>query len=216
MCSQTLPDHKNTSFEQKLRRGLEDLNADLPQELWTLISWLEQRGQSFVFNNSQAPFLSTSMVSSIDELWSQVNFVLPQDFMHHWIGKTGYEQQIIPFVRCGGDGSYFALWESDDAPSRFVFLGSEGEAFVVAEDVRAFMALISMGYHSVEGREMLAATPSEIWSEWYDDPWPQSDQLAAWLTEVFGITLPARGADLLPYPAKADPFTAFIEKVCGG
>ncbi len=210
-----VPDRGNSSsFEAQLRTRLADLDVDLPEDLWALVSWLEEHGQHFSYTRTHEPFLSTSMVKTHDALWSSIGFEMPQDFIRHWIGKPGFEREIIPLVRCGGDGSYFALWMQGNDSVRYIFLGSEGEAFVVAEDTRNFIALLAMGYCSVEGRFSLELQPHVEWDAMFDTDWPKPDQLSQWVEDRFDLTLPAKGSDLLPTYAKGDPFEAFLEKAC--
>ena len=203
----------NSSFEIALRERLNDHNADLPEAVWSLVSWLERKGQCFQYTSSQEPFLSTSLVRTKDDLWSHVSFVLPPDMVRHWFGKQGYEQQVIPFIRCGADGSYIALWKGADAVDRFVFLGSEGEAFVVAESPKQFIALITMGYVSIEGRDVLAASPEQVCREMNDTIWPEPIELKTWAVNQLGIFYPKRGEELLPYDPMDDPFQNFVTQV---
>ncbi len=197
-------------FEIALQKRLSDLDADLPADIWSLVSWLERKGQHFLFSSNREPFLSTSLVSTKEELWSHVSFVLPPDLVRYWLGKQGYERQIIPFVRCGADGSYIALWKGVDVVDRFVFLGSEGEAFVVSECPKQFIALITMGYASIEGREVLAVSPEQAWREINDTPWPEPIELKSWTANQLGIFYPKKGEEFLPHDPMDDPFQIFV------
>ncbi|MDJ0639868.1 MAG: hypothetical protein QNJ20_13620 [Paracoccaceae bacterium] len=197
------------NFEDQMRAGLEVLDIDLPHELWTLIAWLEEKGQCLE-TPSGPTYLAIMPLTDQGSLWSHLVFESPPDMVRFWFGKDGLERAVIPFVQCGGDGSYLALWRHAGAPDRYVFLGSEGEAFVVAEDVRDFISLLTMGYTQIETRSDLSSTPDQLWHDLNDDDWPDPVELRQWVTDQFDFVHPATGAALLPYGAKDDPFAAFV------
>ncbi len=202
------------SFEAALRGRLAKLRADLPEALWSYIGWLEENGQAFAYTNTNEAFLAAIPVDSPERMTSHLAFEMPPDLVRFWLGKDGYETQIIPFLRCGGDGSYIALWRQDGQGDKFVFLGSEGEAFVMAEDPLDLIAIVTLGYASIETRDDLNKTPAQAWADWYDDrPWPEPTVLKAWVRDAFGLDHDPVGAAYLPYDADADPFEAFVAEV---
>lgn len=200
------------TFEAALRDALTGLDIDLPHELWALISWLEERGQKFE-TPAGLPFLAIGEATRREELWSHIYFDLPPDLVRFWFGKEGLEKSVIPFVHCGGDGSYIALWRHAGAPDRFVFLGSEGEAFTMAESVEALVTLLTMGYPFIEGRDDLTASPEQIWEETQDGPWPDLAPVKTWVREHFGIQHPVSGSAILPYSGREDPFAVFVNEM---
>lgn len=197
------------TFEAALRDALTGLDIDLPIELWALISWLEERGQRFE-TPAGLPFLSIGDAERPEDLWSHIYFDLPPDLVRFWFGKEGLDKQVIPFVHCGGDGNYIALWRHAGAPDRFVFLGSEGEAFTVAETAMSLVTLLTMGYPFIEGRDDLTASPEQIWEETHEGAWPDLVAVKAWVGEHFGIEHPVSGNAILPYSGREDPFAAFV------
>lgn len=204
------------TFESHLRDGLEALDIDLPHPLWLLIAWLEENGHRHVQPTSAKTVLPVMPRDSEGELWSHLFFDLQTDVTRFWLNCEGMERSLIPFLHCGADGSYMALWRHSGAPDRFVFLGSEGEAFVLAEDVTDFITLITMGYTSIEGSDVLFASPEENWADFNDGPWPDAPALHTWARETFGINYPATGAALLPYAAEADPFATWVSHITEG
>ena len=198
------------TFEAALRERLTKLDIDLPHELWTFIAWLEERGHRFD-SPAGLPFLSVAPSANRDAMWSHVYFVLPPDLVRFWFGKDGLEKWVIPFIHCGGDGSYIALWRNPGDPDRFVFLGSEGEAFTVAERAEDLIAILTMGYPWIEGRDDLAASPEQLWEDMSDAEWPDLVDEKAWVTAHMGIRHPATGSSLLPRQPGDDPFTTFAE-----
>ncbi len=202
-----------TTFETSLRDSLTEYDIDLPHPLWALIAWLEERGHR---RDTPAglPFLDVFSPEGAAP-WSHVCFELPSDLVRFWFGRDGLEKQIIPIVHCGGDGSYIALWRHAGAPDRFVFLGSEGEAFTVAERAEDLIAVVTMGYTSVEGRDDLLMTPEVNWDHQRDGDWPEPVDIMGWVSEHYGILYPATAGSLLPYAVGEDPFAAFAAAQSG-
>lgn len=199
----------NTSFEAAMRDSLTERDIDLPHEIWTLIAWLEERGQRFE-TPAGSPFLAIGDVTNQSELWSQVFFDVPPDLVRFWFGRDGLEKQVIPFVHCGGDGSYIALWRHPGDVDRFVFLGSEGEAFTVAATADALIAILTMGYPFIESRHDLVLAPEQLWEDLHSDPWPEPVKVKDWVRGQFGTQYPFSAASLLPFPQTEDPFAAFV------
>jgi hypothetical protein len=138
--------------------------------------------------------------------------------MESWLGKPGYERQVIPFIACGGDGSYIGFWPSAaGAGERFVFLGSEGECFTVADNCRDLIALLAMGYDDITGRWNLELTPQAAWGEPGEEtPWTTPEgfaELKEWSRSEAGVRVRAQGSELLPFAPEDDPFVAFVDAV---
>ncbi|MEM6386805.1 MAG: hypothetical protein AAF718_11280 [Pseudomonadota bacterium] len=203
------------TFEAALRDALTDLDIDLPHGIWEFIAWLEERGHRSE-TLAGLPFLTIAEPDVEGNVWSELFFDLPPDLVRFWFGRDGLEKQVIPFVHCGGDGSYIALWRHAGAPDRFVFLGSEGEAFTIAEDVQSFLTIVTMGYPMIEGRDNLTATPEHLWDDINDEePWPDTPAVKAWIGSHFGISHPMTASILLPYSPGEDPFEAFVLEQSG-
>lgn len=196
------------TFEASLRESLTHFDIDLPHALWALISWLEERGHRHE-TPAGLSFLSIAGEDDNGTLWSQIYFDLPPDLVRFWFGKDGLEKEVIPFVHCGGDGSYIALWRHAGAPDRFVFLGSEGEAFTVADTVEGLITILTMGYSAVEVRDDLTSSPEQLWEDLHDGAWPDMTEVKAWVSEHFEIRHPMTAGSVLPYQLANDTFTAF-------
>ncbi len=204
----------STTFESHLRNSLTDFDIDLPHPLWALISWLEERGHRHETVGGM-PWLSMFTSHGKSELWSHVCFEPPPDLVRFWFSRDGLEKQVIPFVHCGGDGSHIALWRHPGAVDRYVFLGSEGEAFTVAERVEDLIVILTMGYTSIEGRDDLMVTPELNWEHQRDGDWPEPVDIMSWVSEHYGLLYPATGGSLLPYDHDGDPFAAFVAAESG-
>lgn len=201
------------TFEASLRDKLTEFDIDLPHPLWALIAWLEERGHCKVTPGG-LPYLDV-YGDETTQAWSHICFELPPDLVRFWFGREGLEQQVIPIIHCGGDGSYIALWRHAGAPDRFVFLGSEGEAFTVTERVEDLIAILTMGYTCFEGRDDLMMTPEVNWEAERDGDWPEPVAIMAWVAEHYGILYPATAGSFLPYGMVEDPFVAFVAAETG-
>ncbi|TRD14313.1 hypothetical protein [Palleronia caenipelagi] len=200
---------KNRAFEKALQKSLPQ-GFVLPEGIWQLIRWLEAKGQCFRYRSSQAMFMPTMPVDSFDQLWSHLAFVIEPDLVRNWFGKDGLEDLIVPLVKCGADGSHFAAWRNG-AKTEFVFLGSEGEAFSVTNSVQEFIALITMGYFSIEGRFDLELSPSDNYSEYFDKKWPDPVDVKEYVGAALGVTYPATVESLIAR-SEEDPFVKFVER----
>lgn len=200
--------NSDQKFEQTLRASLPE-GFELPNEIWQLIGWLEGREQTFQYTNSERLFLPTMPVSSIDHVWSDLAFVIEPDMIRYWFGKDGLEEQIVPFVKCAADGSHLAAWKNG-ANYMFVFLGSEGEAFTITDNVVDFMVLITMGYLGLHGREDLTLTPLQNYTEYCGEAWPEPVEIKQYIQSKYGVDYPKTG-DPLVKKYVDDPFVKFVE-----
>jgi len=201
---------KQPNFEAALRKSL-PAGFDLEPELWDLIHWLEAKQQTYWYRGTIEPFMPTVPVDGFDKLWSHLTFNLVPDLVRYWFGKEGLESVVIPFVRCGGDGSYFAIWRNGEQ-SEYVFMGSEGEVFRLTDDVIKFIILITMGYPDIEGRTYLSQSPEEHFNEQYDADWPEPLEIKNYIISKYGVSYPRTGEDILSTDTP-DIFEQFVEAV---
>lgn len=206
------------SYGAQIRRQMAALGVDLPPLLLKLIDWLEANGYAARSTQREALLIAPRPNLHSDR-YSDIRFEFPQkDFMKSWLGKTGYERRVIPFIACAGDGSYIGLWPMDEETGeRFVFLGSEGECFTVANNVHDLIALITMGYDEIHGREELSLSPAETWLlGGIEEPWPGTGSLAdlmQWARRDASIIYPTKGSVVLPFAPEDDPFTAYVGSI---
>lgn len=197
-------------FAQALRQSLPE-GFDLPPEIWTLIDWLESHGQTMRYRSGDRLFLPIMPAKSLDDLWSNLAFVIETDLIRYWLGKDGFGDVLVPIVRCGSDGSHLAAWNTG-GQMRFVLLGSEGEALTVAENAVDFITLITMGYTDIMGRQELEITPAENFADSYDGKWPEPVELKAFSQQSFDVTYPNTAASLLS-DDEPDPFAEFVADI---
>lgn len=196
-------------FEKALRESLPN-GFELPSEIWALIQWLEDNGQCFQYLESNALFVPTMPVESIDHVWSDLAFVIEPDLVRHWFGKDGLEAFLVPLVKCAADGSHLAVWKNGEN-TEFVFLGSEGEAFKVTSSVRHFIVLITMGYLSLHDRHSMTSDPADNYGEYYDGRWPNPAGIKQHIQSTLSVKYPATGESLIDND-EDDPFVKWVEE----
>lgn len=196
------------TFEIALRASLPD-GVALDGAIWDLTGWLAARNQTFRYRRTDALFMPTMPVASMDDLWSHLAFVIEPDLVRHWFGTEGLERTILPLVRCGGDGSHLAVWKNAGRDT-YVFLGSEGETFTITDNVKDFIMLITMGYFSIEDRQTLTLTPQASFAEAHAEAWPDPIAVKQHVAATLGVGYPATG-EALVLRQSPDPFCAFVE-----
>lgn len=212
-------------FEARLRASLPD-GVTLEAPLWTFIRWLERQQPAFTYRGTDIAFLPTIPVADHDAIWSHLAFVIEPDLVADWFGRGGLENQLVPLVKCGADGSHFALWKHGRR-DRYVFMGAEGEGFVLSDDVGGFIGVLTTGYVSIEDKATLSLSPREAHAG-YDGPIvapPRAVQ--AWVSAHFDVRHGATAVDVLGAKKAAnktaggaadeavsdvggDPFAAFV------
>lgn len=106
--------------------------------------------------------------------------------LHTWSEDAEFLSRFIPFAQANGTGSHYALWRCDDraelAASPVVFVGDEGDLYVIARDLRELFRLL--------------AVDSEPVSEGFLDPDIVEEhseghtEFLAWLDRTFGLGPP--------------------------
>lgn len=201
---------RDNTFETALRASLPE-GVALDGAIWDLIGWLAAQNQTFRYRRTDAMFMPTMPVASMDDLWSHLAFVIEPDLVRHWCGTAGLERTLLPLVRCGGDGSYLAVWKNA-AQDTYVFLGSEGETFTITDNVTDFIMLITMGYFSIKDRQTLTLTPQASFAEAHAEAWPDPVEVKQHVAATLGVGYPATG-EALVLRQSPDPFCAFVGTV---
>ncbi|HEX6361033.1 hypothetical protein [Actinophytocola sp.] len=107
--------------------------------------------------------------------------------LHTWSDHPDFVSAFIPFAQATPSGSSYALWRCDDrtdlATLPVVFVGDEGDLYVVACDVREFLQLLAID------SEFLDPASVEEHSEGHE-------AYLAWLDQNFGLAAPANMDEL--------------------
>ncbi|MEV6018468.1 MULTISPECIES: hypothetical protein [unclassified Streptomyces] len=110
--------------------------------------------------------------------------------LHTWSEDPGFLGRFIPFAKANGSGSDYALWRCDDradfATLPVVFVGDEGDLYVIARDLRELFRLLALDREPVaEG--FLGAGQGE------EDTGEHSQghaEFLTWLDRTFGLGPP--------------------------
>ena len=108
-----------------------------------------------------------------------------------------------------------ALRRHDGALDRYVFLGSEGEAFTVTKSIHDLIAIPTMGYPTIEERGDLSASPEYVRDEIHEGEWPEPVEVKAWVFAHLCLDHPMAAVGLPPHLTGAAPFKAFVAQQAG-
>ncbi|RZS44822.1 hypothetical protein EV193_101702 [Herbihabitans rhizosphaerae] len=111
--------------------------------------------------------------------------------------------RLLPIAQVGGDGSVGALWLDDDGSTRVVGLGSEGEAFLLADSAVEFLTLVAIGYGELSPY-VLGLPPDDA------DSVRAVGGFRTWVRDTFSVAVPDE------WPAVgSDAFTTWVRTVLG-
>ena len=97
------------------------------------------------------------------------------------------------------------LWRFDEG-LRYVFAGSGGEAFVLADDPLDY----NVGYETIEMRGHLDDLPNVVCEDYHHGPWPDTVEVKNWVRAALGTDYPDTAAELMPKYTGDDPFAVWV------
>lgn len=164
----------------------------LPEPLTRAWAWMEAQG--FGLTNKHGHFLTPYPGDR------QLGVVFsPGASLTGWFepGEPGHDD-LVPLGEIAGDGSQCLLW-NDSGTARFVALGSDGAAFLLADSAIDFLRLIAIGYTDIAYPEFLTGPPDE------EDAVQALAPFRTWVEAEFDVKVPEhwRAAD-------PDPFDTWI------
>lgn len=178
-----------SAFATALRRDRPDW-GELPADLDAAWAWMQARGQTLADGTSVAAYARRQQHGPVFELVvGGAGYVAP--------GAPGHAR-LLPVATTSGAGDVAALWRDGDAV-RVVLLGSDGRTGILADDARAFLALLAIGYPEIDDVSLGAPPDHE------DDDGDEAAPLRAWV-RAQGIEVP----DVWP-AMRADAFSAWLE-----
>ncbi|MFD5813196.1 hypothetical protein [Streptomyces sp. NPDC127038] len=118
--------------------------------------------------------------------------------LHTWSEDPAFVGRFIPFAKANGSGSDYAFWRCDDraelATLPVVFVGDEGDLYVIARDLGELFQLLALDREPVsEG----FPEPGEV-----EEHSAGHAEFVAWLETTFGLG-PAKDPEALRH-ARAD------------
>lgn len=112
----------------------------VPEPLDSAWSWMEQQGWVVDGPNGYfvTPYPGPRQLGAVFSA---------QESLDGWFepGDPGFDQ-LVPIAQISGDGGTGAVWIDGDQV-RFVALGSDGDAYLLADSPVDFLRLIAVGYH---------------------------------------------------------------------
>ncbi|MET7986940.1 MULTISPECIES: hypothetical protein [unclassified Streptomyces] len=103
--------------------------------------------------------------------------------LHTWSEDPAFLSRFVPFAKANGTGSDYALWRCDDraelATLPVVFVGDEGDLYVIARDLRELFRLLAIDREPVS-KGFLDPGRFEEHSEGHAE-------FLAWLDLTFGL-----------------------------
>jgi hypothetical protein len=110
--------------------------------------------------------------------------------LHTWSEDPGFLSRLVPFAQANGSGSAYALWRCDDrdetelAAVPVVFVGDEGELYVIARSLMELFRLLALDSepHSDIG--------FFVGDEGVEEHSYAHEEFVAWLDRNFGLAPP--------------------------
>lgn len=169
----------------------------IPDDLERAWSWLEGQGsgRSATGHSVLSPYPGHLGAAPV---FSSV-LTLDGWFAH---GSAGFER-LLPIAEAAGDGSLIALWRDDDEQVKAVVLSSEGGGYVVADDARALLTLLAVGYDELI--EMNLGDAPE-----YPLPAEALAPLRSWVESELGESVPSEWSAV-----GDDDFSAWLDRELG-
>jgi hypothetical protein len=174
----------------------------VPDELEQAWSWMERRGWGIENGRDYylTPYAGHRVMGAV--------FSVRDEFLEHWLVPGFPTGRLAPIGTVGGDGSAAALWLDDDGRLRFVGLGSEGEAYLLADSAVDFLRLVAVGHRELTSYELglppddaeavAALAPFRSWVEAafgvvVPTEWPVvgDDEFTDWMDRHSGTPVPA-------------------------
>jgi hypothetical protein len=226
----------SVSFADEIAAGMPPSMA-MPAQIREALDWLEQNGavgRQGNDPNGQRYAMLYPADSGVDEdLKSLVWFSVFEDFNYDYMNLPldAVKQRLFLFVTTGGDGSSAGLWLDDTGQMHFVHLGSgSGSVWfgIITDDPVDFLRFLAIGYGEPAFDNYHALTPDEEWAaangediadreeliedgEWEATVAPEAFQ--DFLAARFGVTIPARAADLLGPKRDDDSFARWLKEI---
>lgn len=180
----------------------------LPTALEQLFLWIEARGHFVDTAHGRAGYISRRDRTHHTGTYIEFNARGNAD-LHHWFGTSSPEilDRLCVFAKTGWDGSMAAFWLNDDGAQTIVHMGSGSGSVMVctlADNPVDFLRLLAIGYDEICWEDQYAQSPVP------DDRGAGRPDLrfATWVAQTFNVTMPDRGAEIVPHPDSVDAPTS--------
>lgn len=153
-------------------------DIEIPAELEAAWTWMEEQGWGGT--DAEGRYFLTPYAGE-----AQRGVVFTAASLDGWF-DPGSEAplRLLPLAKIAGDGSIGAVWTDDAGAGRFVALGSEGSAHLLADTALDFLRLIAVGYDEL-GEWSLGLEPED------EESVEAHAQFRAWLERTYGVEAPS-------------------------
>jgi len=195
----------------------------LPPVFEQAIDWLE--AVNYVVEDSYAALTPPDRSRSIVLQFEPVS----QGHAAAWLGTDdpAVTQRLAPIIRTGGDGSYAALWRTDDGTLSIVHMGSGSGSVMMRTLVESpldMLRLMAIGYSELCWPENFAITPAEEHAALVaaigveNDPvYRGPSEFRHFVEKTFDVSVPQRAIDIVGgVMERDDPFQRWLQTVQEG
>lgn len=126
---------------------------------------------------------------------------------HGWSTEPAFLDKLMPFAQANGSGSFYALWQHNDSTDLnelpVVVFGDEGGEFVVAENIKGLLQLLT-----IDAEPMIFEDVTFYKDPEEDEGSAYAEEYRTWLKDNFSLE-PVDDADLILGPAQEKHQAAF-------
>ena len=193
----------------------------LPAPFAAVFDWAEAQGQAGVLGHGDPGAFSSRYLSiyppeAMDEPGaSHVLFRLDGPPFAEPVPEA-VRERLVTIADAAGDGGKLGFW-LDDAGQQWVVVIDHGWPYVLTDDPLVALTFLAMGYPEPAALPEAGWTAAEAALRWGADPPLLPDGYRAFLSRRFGVTHPARAADLgiaIPPPDdQTDPARIWLIRV---
>lgn len=205
------------SFAEEVAKRL-PAGMNLPDAFAAVFDWAEAEGQAGVLTRAdpeafESRYLTIYPLEAMDEPGaSYVLFRLDGPPYPEPIPE-GVTARLVTIADAAGDGGKMGFW-LDDAGKQWVVNIDHGTPYLLTDDPLAALQFLALGYPEPAALPDASLTAAQAAIEWGGEPPLIPDGYRAFLTDTFGLRIPATAADLgiiIPAPDDTtDPVRAWL------
>ncbi len=188
------------SYASEMRMRL-PTTMSMPEEFEALFDWIEAKG--FFMPSTAFPGDRLAMLGPGKEPYEGTIILFRVETAEQaqksgdaWSGVhvPDIANRLVLFARTGGDGSHAAFWIADDGQQHIVYVGSEGEAGILASRPLDFLRLLAIGYEYIDDCFERPDEPPE------NDAGSRvviNEAYRSWLRHSYGVTIPHTASEVI-------------------
>ena len=193
------------SFADDYRAALPG-GLHLPDAFAAVFDWAEARGQRGRFTHGDQAQVSNAFLSiyplDVLEEPGASHVLLRFDTAPIHDPPTEALERYATFAQAAGDGGTLGFWRDDDGRQRIVVF-DHGVPYILTDDPLVALQFLAIGYPKPAALTDAGLTALQAAEAWGAEEPILPDGFRGFLTARFGVTIPARAADLgiaIPQP----------------